>query len=156
FSIDGSPATQVAMTPTGSPGDYSANLPGATGTILRYWLSAGDVSGGVQTEPPSAPNRNVHALLTGPVTTVLFHDMETDQGWTVGAPGDAATTGVWIRAVPVGSVENGIQVQPALDHTPDPGTMCFVTGNAAASTDPIGTADVDGGATTLLSPVFSA
>src|SRR5262249_36381080 len=106
FSIDGSPATQVAMTPTGSPGDYSANLPGATGTILRYWLSAGDVSGGVQTEPPSAPNRNVHALLTGPVTTVLFHDMETDQGWTVGAPGDAATTGVWIRAVPVGSVEN--------------------------------------------------
>ncbi|TMQ71002.1 MAG: hypothetical protein E6K80_06855, partial [Candidatus Eisenbacteria bacterium] len=154
YAIDGEPESQVAMTALGG-GDYSASLPQASGTIIRYWLSAADVSGGMRTDPPGAPAWSTHAFLAGAVTQALANDMETDPGWTVGAPGDAATTGVWIRAEPVGSSENGIQIQPELDHTVDPGSLCFVTGNAAP-TDPIGTADVDGGATTLLTSVFSA
>jgi len=89
------------------------------------------------------------------VTPLLVHDQESDAGWAVGAPGDAATTGLWVRADPVDTAVDGIPVQPELDHTPDPGALCFVTANAAPA-DPVGTADVDGGATTLLTPVFSA
>jgi hypothetical protein len=155
YSIDGAPFTALSMTPSGPPGDYTASLPAAAGAIVRYWISAADVSGGTQTTPRSAPARQVYTFLTGAVTTLLVHDQESDAGWTVGAPGDAATTGLWLRADPVGSAAAGIPVQPELDHTPDPGALCFVTGNAAPA-DPAGTADVDGGATTLITPVFSA
>jgi len=53
-----------------------------------------------------------------------------------------------VRADPVGT-----SYQPEDDHTPDPGSICFVTGNAAPG-DPAGTNDVDGGRTTLISPRF--
>jgi len=82
-----------------------------------------------------------------------FDDMEGDRGWTAGAAGDNASSGLWTRAVPVGTDYNGAPVQTGIDHTPGLGTMCWVTGNGA----PGGTAganDVDGGITTLLSPVF--
>jgi hypothetical protein len=82
-----------------------------------------------------------------------FDDLETDRGWTVGAPGDDASTGVWLRADPVGTTYNGAVVQTEDDHTPAPGTMCFVTGNANPG-ESAGTNDVDDGTTTLLSPVF--
>lgn len=82
-----------------------------------------------------------------------FYDTaDTDLGWTLGVGGDAATTGVWIRAVPVPSGSGS--VQPGVDATPGPSDgRCFVTGNAASEFDGIGANDVDGGATTLLSPV---
>ena len=36
-----------------------------------------------------------------------FDDVETDRGWTLGAPGDDATAGLWVRADPVGTDYNG-------------------------------------------------
>ncbi len=45
------------------------------------------------------------------------------------------------------------EVQPGADNTPDPGINCFVTGNG--TTGNIGEADVDGGKTTLTSPVLN-
>lgn len=155
YSVDGAPFTALAMTASGLPGDYVVSLPAPMGSLVRYWVSAADVSGGSRTAPLGAPARNGHSFLTGAVTTLLLHDHESDSGWTVGGPGDAATTGLWARLDPVGTAVDGIPVQPELDHTPDPGVACFVTGNAAPS-DPVGTADVDGGATSLLTPVFSA
>ena len=50
-------------------------------------------------------------------------------------------------------VDNGSNVQPEDDHTPDPGHICFVTGNGSEG-GAAGENDVDGGKTTLLSPVF--
>jgi hypothetical protein len=44
-------------------------------------------------------------------------------------------------------------VQPEDDHTLDPGMMCFLTGNDPSGSNQ-GTNDVDGGKTTLFSPVF--
>jgi hypothetical protein len=85
--------------------------------------------------------------MTG-IQTVFADDFETDHGWTVGAPGDAATTGIWVRADPVGTT-----YQTEDDHTPDPGHICFVTGNGTVGGAP-GEQDVDGGRTSLLSPVF--
>jgi hypothetical protein len=67
--------------------------------------------------------------------------------------GDNATTGVWVRVDPNGTVYNGQQVQPEDDNSPAPGTKCFVTGNGAAG-EAAGNNDVDGGCTSLRSPVF--
>ncbi len=80
-------------------------------------------------------------------------DCEMNRGWTLGAPDDNATSGQWILADPVGTVYNGSQAQPEDDHTPIPGVMCFVTGNGSPG-GAAGDADVDGGKTTLLSPIF--
>ncbi len=67
---------------------------------------------------------------------------------------DTATSGAWVRADPVGTTATaGGQAQPEDDHTPDPGVICFVTGNGVVGGAP-GDNDVDGGKTTLLSPVF--
>jgi hypothetical protein len=73
-------------------------------------------------------------------------------GWTRVVPPNQASAGLWVRADPVGS--GGGLVQPDDDHTPSPGTMCWVTGNAASANDQVGAADIDNGATILQSPVF--
>jgi hypothetical protein len=79
---------------------------------------------------------------------------ETDRGWALGVGGDTATGGVWVRTEPIGTLQGIEPVQPDLDHTFDPGSLCFVTGNGAIG-GAVGDADVDGGRTTLLSPVFA-
>jgi subtilisin family serine protease len=79
---------------------------------------------------------------------LLALDMETDPGWTAGIPGDNATTGVWVRVDP-----NGTGAQPEDDHTPDPGVLCWVTGQGTPG-GALGENDVDNGKTTLLTGVI--
>ena len=67
--------------------------------------------------------------------------------WLIGGLGDTATSGQWINADPVATA-----AQPEDDHTPT-GTRCFVTGNGAVGGN-IGAADVDGGFTSLRTPIF--
>ena len=78
-------------------------------------------------------------------------DMETDPAWTVGDTGDDATAGIWERDDPIGTSSSGQQIQPGDDHTPAPGTMCFVTGNGSSQA---GGDDVDNGKTTLKTHIF--
>jgi hypothetical protein len=75
-------------------------------------------------------------------------NLEIDRGWTVGAGDDTATTGVWERVDPVGT-----DAQPEDDHTTDPGVFCFVTGQGQVGGG-LGDDDVDGGKTTLFSPLL--
>ncbi|MCZ6542668.1 MAG: hypothetical protein O6768_03295, partial [Planctomycetota bacterium] len=65
-------------------------------------------------------------------------DLEADTGWVVGAPGDNAVTGIWNRMNPEGTA-----AQPEDDHTPAPGTICWVTDGFAGGG--LGANDVDGG-----------
>jgi len=83
-----------------------------------------------------------------------YDDMDVDRGWTVGAPGDDASSGQWVAVDPIGTEYGGGPVQPEDDHTADPGTHCYITGQHTAGQS-AGFADVDGGKTTLLSPVFN-
>jgi len=76
-----------------------------------------------------------------------------DPDWQLGVPGDGASSGLWVRADPVGTDYSGLNVQPENDHTEAPGVACFVTGNANPG-DSAGTEDVDDGCTTLQTPVF--
>lgn len=80
--------------------------------------------------------------------------MEANPNWTVGAAGDAASSGIWTRVEPLGTYSDGTPIQPETDHTVAPGTLCYVTGNG---TDPsnIGEQDVDNGRTTLLTTNYN-
>ena len=79
-------------------------------------------------------------------------DFEIAQGWSVGAAGDNATDGLWQRAIPVGSYWEG-PVGPAADASPAGDGWAFVTESHVEGAF-VATSDVDGGKTTLLSPVF--
>jgi hypothetical protein len=147
----GSGWTTLALTPTGIPDEYEAFIPAqAAGTVVDYYLVAGDVEGVGIRDPKNAPAQ-AHTFVVGTMVTVFEDDFETDRGWTVGAPGDAATQGLWERADPNATFAGTIMIQPENDHTAGTGVMCYVTGQS-----PPGAAqasfDVDDGKTTLSSP----
>lgn len=75
-------------------------------------------------------------------------DFIFDQGWTVTS---TATTGIWVRDVPLGTVYRNEQFQTDKDIANDFGKECYVTGNVG--TEPT-VDDVDNGTTTLTSPVM--
>jgi hypothetical protein len=143
----------VQLTPVGGD-DYEAEIPGQPHmTLIQYWVYARDTGGHETYDPVGAPEY-AFQFSVAPIDTLLDDQFETATGWTVGAADDNATTGIWVRAEPVGSEYGGLTVQPDSDYTAPPGQICFVTGNANPG-DGAGTNDVDGGKTTLFSPVFN-
>jgi len=149
----GSGYNYVALTPTATANQYEAYIPlQSPGVFVDYYISASDDLGNIATHPSTAPDQS-HTFFVGTKTPFLTHEFETDQGWTIGDAGDDATAGVWELVDPNGTWEAGQPVQPEDDHTVNPGAVCFVTGNAPSGSSQ-GTNDVDGGVTTLLSPVF--
>ena len=91
------------------------------------------------------------SFVVGELRPYLVDTLEVDRGWTAGLPGDDATTGLWELGDPIGTTSSGEEVNPEDDATPDPGVLAFMTGNGGGSA---GNDDVDGGSTTLLSPLF--
>lgn len=146
----GGPFNAVPLQPVGGD-QYLAEFPAlACGTLVNYYLSVQTTSG-VTVRSPSAAPVQTFATTVGSSSFVGLEDtMESNTGWVVGAPGDTATTGIWVRVDPVGT-----GAQPEDDHTPAPGVNCWVTGNAAPGAG-IGNNDVDGGATTLTSSTMDA
>jgi hypothetical protein len=137
----------------GVAGLYRALIPGQTlGTRVQYWLTALDAASNQAVAPAGAPFQN-YTFMVAAADVVLFDDMESDQGWTSGAPGDDATAGLWVRVDPNGVFEGPTEIQPENDATPAPGVRCWITGNDPPGSTQ-GTLDVDGGRTTLQSPVF--
>jgi hypothetical protein len=137
----------LTMTATGNPDEYEAYIPAQPGgTWVDYYIVAEDTEGTRRTHPATAP-AEVHTFFVGTITTIIAHDFESDLGWTVGDTGDDAGTGIWDRCDP-----EATEAQPEDDHTPDPGVRAYITACPAGASQ--GTNDVDGGKTTLLSPVF--
>jgi len=120
---------------------WTATLPGpACGDQPEWFFSTTDQGCGFfQTATSSAE--------VGTSTLEVDDALELATGWTVGAPGDAATTGVWVHGNP-----NGTAAQPEDDHSPS-GSNCWFTGQGAVGGG-LGDNDVDGGATTLRSPLL--
>ncbi|MCP4837568.1 MAG: hypothetical protein GY895_22715 [Phycisphaera sp.] len=87
------------------------------------------------------------------VEETIFYadDVETDLGWTLGLPSDDATTGIWVRADPIGTTVDGLTEYQPEDDATDPGTICFVTGQGSVGGTG-GEQDIDGGSTSLLTP----
>jgi hypothetical protein len=137
---------QVPMSSLGG-NRFAGNIPGQTlGTSVDYYVEALDAQQNSATDPAGAPGVTF-TFTIAVADPVLVDDGEQDLGWTLGVAGDQAITGRWVREDPVGTT-----YQPENDHSPV-GTLCFITGNAPPGS-PDGQNDVDGGCTTLLSPVF--
>ncbi|MBX3403138.1 MAG: hypothetical protein KF699_06965 [Phycisphaeraceae bacterium] len=137
-----------ALTPVGE-NLYDAHVPASPcGTQVRYYFAARDTENLLVYHPSGAPSSWMTSISASGQETVFTDDFEIHRGWTVGAPTDTATLGIWVRVDP-----NGTAAQPEDDHTPDPGTQCFVTGNAPPGAA-LGAEDVDNGATTLTSPTL--
>jgi hypothetical protein len=106
----------------------------------------------------STPDGELTTLSYDLVVGPWFDDAEVDRGWQLSAPGDDATNGFWERLDPILTLSlawHGEFVQPGEDHTPGLlNRRCFFTRNPIGQMYPPGDADVDGGRTTLLSPIF--
>ncbi len=137
----------LTMSATLNPNEYEAYIPAQPGgTYVDYYIVAEDTDSNRSSDPAGAPGE-VHTFFVGTITTIVHHDFETDTGWTVGDVDDNATTGVWDRCDP-----EATEAQPEDDHTPDPGVNAYITDCRAGTS--VGTYDVDGGKTTLFSPIF--
>jgi len=104
------------------------------------------------TEAQVVPVAGSTVPLTIEMRAAFHDDFEIPQGWTAGAPGDDATDGLWERAIPIASSFLG-PVGPDADASPTGEGWAYVTENHVPGAY-VGTSDVDGGHTTLLSPVF--
>lgn len=153
YSLDSAPEVALPMTPTGNPDEYTAAIPPAGGALVRYYIRARDSYGGAATWPIGAPGRRPFAFVRGTPAVLFADDMEVDRGWVVGAPGDSATSGLWVRVDPTPTIFFD-QCAPGDDHTPGAGVLAWVTGNSASGQ--VNNADVDGGRTTLTSPMINA
>ena len=127
-------------------GEYSAMLPAAgCGEVISYAFVVELLGGG----SVAFPSNDRYEALAQDFSISFEDDMETDTGWIVGGSGDDATTGIWNRMNP-----QGTDAQPEDDHTPGAGTDCWVTDGVAGSG--LGDRDIDGGSTTLTSPILDA
>ena len=124
---------------------YTATLPGPNPrAVPEFYFSAQGSGGSVVTCPSDAPN-TLYGMGLEPLAEVVFvDDFESDKGWTV--QNTSISTGAFERKNP-----QGTDAQPEDDHSPD-GTLCYVTGYLAGSG--IGSYDVDGGPTRLISPTI--
>ncbi|MFH1277566.1 MAG: hypothetical protein ABIK65_04230, partial [Candidatus Eisenbacteria bacterium] len=151
YRVDGGSYSNVGMANVGGD-DYTGYIPAQTGgSYVEYYVYGEDDDGNSATHPTGAPI-NLHGFFVGTFTTIYENEFESNPtDWTLGVGDDDATTGMWEWGDPQGTTYSG-QLQPEDDHTPDPGVNCFATGLLAGSS--AGTYDVDGGKTTILSPVF--
>jgi hypothetical protein len=84
-------------------------------------------------------------------TTIYSDTFETATGWTTNPNGtDTATTGAWQRGDPAGTSSSGVTLQLG---TTVSGTNDLVTGAAAGAS--AGEFDVDGGTTSIQSPLIT-
>jgi hypothetical protein len=106
-------------------------------------------SGETTASPSSAPSQFYAAPVATEFGELVLDTFEAaTSDWTVGATGDTATSGLWTRVDPIGTA-----AQPEDDFTASPGTKAWITGQGTAG-GAIGQQDVDGGATTLVSPAY--
>jgi hypothetical protein len=145
------PATTFAsvLLPQLSPGVYRATLPASDcGQFIEYYISSQASGGQTVVYPAGAPATFLasRALEGATQTVVANYDFETASPWTV-TNHASLTTGQWERAIPVGTVYNSQQVQPAAAFG---GQRCYITDNRTGSS--VSSFDVDGGPTVLTSP----
>ncbi len=145
----GVPGAPLAADTTGPDGTFEfATFPADTNLTLRairFGYAVADshitVAASDTTELDFMLTRSIH------------DDFEVVQGWSTSDPHDTALDGYWVRCDPTGIIDEDVPVQPEDDHTPDPGFHCYVTGNGVPGCGEYQN-DVDGGVTTLTSPLF--
>ena len=150
-----------SMSPQGLGSIFETSVGGLyNGMLIEYYILAVNSDGIIQTYPNNAPDNSILFIL-GDLPDLYVNDFEIDASdWIVGDSFDSATSGIWNLDIPQASFnDQGLQVQPGLDHT-EFGEVCFFTGNGYELNSETGQNDasyddVDGGNTTLYSPLFN-
>ena len=126
---------------------FEISTPGLQGSIENITVNVYDNNNVVSS--------NSISILIGEPTLLVDENFEDEGTWTAGAQGDSANAGIWERAVPSPTYDdNGNIVQPDSDHT-EIGEYCYITSNSVSDDETaFGYGDVDGGKTTLLSPIY--
>ncbi len=121
-------------------------------TQVSFFVSVQTSDGGTANEPrQNIPGAGFAATAVSDFTLVYEEDFGAGPaGWTVGAPDDDATTGIWEWGTPIGTTVGSNQVMP---NSCPVGNRCFFTGQHTPGQG-AGFNDVDFGKTTLFSPVF--
>ncbi len=149
-SVNGGAFQTTPMTQIGTnqyEGAFPATACATSLDNIRFHFSVGTVQAGPMTDPPGAPGSFFTTTSAASLSVALIDTFETNTGWSGVGPGDNATTGRWNRMDPQPTA-----AQPGDDVTPGAGVICWVTdGNAGAT---IGDFDVDGGQTTLTTPLL--
>lgn len=145
YRIGGGSYSTLSMV-EGATNEYTATIPAQPcDARAEFYFSVGTSLGPISS-PGTAPASAYKAIAATQLITRLLDDLETNQGWTVD-PSGTATAGLWAREDPMGT-----SAQPASDHTPGAGVLCWVTdGRSNGITNFY---DVDGGRTILVSPAF--
>lgn len=154
----------LPMSVTGN--NWQANIPSQSdGTVIAYYISLTDINGYDAGILPIAANITPINNANLPYFTLVGYELIAEEdfdvnfgnGWQTGDVSDNATTGMWEIGTPTASYDDPINfsgiVQTGTQHTLN-GSKCAYTGNAPSYMDGIGTNDVDGGHTTLLSSYF--
>lgn len=163
----------VSMT-NGGPGaaggtKFSAIIPGkASGSIVEYYFVTYDINGnGAYSFPtnynPSLGSSDItvpYQFAVGVYRREVAAFENNPLEWTLTPSAlDKATSGQWVWGTPIPSywkpsgTSLSFMEQTDKDHTTGSG-KCIVTGNALTAASPDGDADVDGGSTTLMSPIY--
>ncbi len=129
------------------------------GDITYFELSNQAVNGSIETITVNVYDNDYYyysdsiEILIGQPISYIFDDFESNSSWQVGASTDLATAGLWERAIPSPTYEDDNQiVQPSSDYS-EFGEYCFMTENSF-NPDNEAQSDVDGGSTTLFSPIY--
>lgn len=149
FHVDTGAGFQQFPLAADSATSFTATFPAPAEcpTNVEYFFSFDLESGATVTSPSGASPGSSNVYSAQAADQVDFddlYDFETPVGFTAGAPGDNATTGVWVLVDPIGT-----DAQPGDDNTPF-GTLAWVTGQGTFGGG-LGENDVDGGTTSLVS-----
>ncbi len=139
---------ETPLAPQIGGGFLASFPPSSCGADIAWYVTARTTGGRTWAWPQGAPTLVAHATAVTTSTITLSDNLETASGWSGAQPGDTATAeGRWTFGDP-----NGTPAQPEDDHTSS-GVNCWFTGQGPANLG-AGYADVDGGFTTLTSPVY--
>lgn len=143
FSINGSSYQTAPLTFAGG-NDFIATIPEVVCTsIVDFYVSIESMDGKTIQAPRAAPS-TVKTSVAGYTPVQIFTDnFETDLGWTV-TNSAGLSDGAWDLGIPLGQGDRG---DPATDF--DGSGQCYLTDRFDGNTD------VDGGVTTLTSPVIN-
>ena len=139
----------ISLPMSNTAGDtFAAGIPTDLSSRVEYYVNATE-SGGTDKSFPEGGESHPHLPGRGHHTHHRDRVRGGADGFIGGAPGDTATTGQWTLGNPIGTA-----AQTDDDHTAV-GVNCWFTGQGSPGGS-VGENDVDGGITTLLSPVFDA
>ena len=146
FHVDTGSGFQQFPLVTNSATSFSATFPAPIDcpANVDYYISFDLQSGTTVTEPAAGASGAFSTLAADQVDLDDLYDFESSVGFTAGAPGDDATTGIWVRVNPIGT-----DAQPENDNTPD-GNVAWITGQGSPGGS-VGENDIDGGTTSLVS-----